>query len=88
MPQNDNVIDDGMLDPLDIDEGSSSSDNKNYVPKFERDLAAMGSLEALSAAKKAEAEGKTAPAVKTEEAAEEEPDDDHGCYSPDGEDSE
>ena len=88
MPQNDNVIDDGILDPLDIDEGSSSSDNKNYVPKFERDLAAMGSLEALSAAKKAEAEGKTAPAVKTEEAAEEEPDDDHGCYIPDGEESE
>ena len=87
MPQNDNVFDDGILDPLDIDEGSSSSDNKKYVPKFERDLAAMGSLEALSAAKKAEAEGETAPAVKTEEAAEKEPDDNHGCYIPDGEES-
>ncbi len=54
MPQNDNILDDNnnVLDPFEMEDKPQST----YVPKFERDLAAMGSLEALSAAKKAKHE--------------------------------
>lgn len=46
-------LDDGILDPLELD--SSDTANTGYVPKFECDLAkAGGDLNALSEAKKAE----------------------------------
>ncbi|MBQ8826678.1 MAG: hypothetical protein IJ007_06260 [Oscillospiraceae bacterium] len=46
-------LDDGILDPLELD--GSAQTNTGYVPKFERDLAkAGGDLNALSEAKKAE----------------------------------
>lgn len=46
-------LDDGILDPLELD--GSDTANTGYVPKFERDLAqAGGNLNALSEAKKAE----------------------------------
>lgn len=53
MPSNDNYLDDGILDPMDIDTPPSGN---GYVPKFERDLANAGSLQALSQAKKAESD--------------------------------
>lgn len=53
MPSNDNFLDDGILDPMDLD--AAASDN-GYVPKFERDLANAGSLQALSQARKAESD--------------------------------
>lgn len=54
-----------ILDPLELNE---ENQNSGYVPRFERDLAKMGSLEALSEAKKAENEQNAA--VITEEAPE------------------
>lgn len=53
MPSNDNYLDDGLLDPMDLD--TPPSDN-GYVPKFERDLANAGSLQALSQSRKAESD--------------------------------
>ncbi|MGN1103086.1 MAG: hypothetical protein ACI4RG_12890, partial [Huintestinicola sp.] len=53
MPSNDNYLDDGILDPMDMDTPPSGN---GYVPKFERDLANAGSLQALSQAKKAESD--------------------------------
>lgn len=53
MPNNDNFLDDGILDPMDLDSPPSDT---GYVPKFERDLANAGSLQALSQAKKAESD--------------------------------
>lgn len=59
----------GILDPLELNE---ENENSGYVPRFERDLAKMGSLEALSEAKKAENEQSSA--VYAEEPAEEDDD--------------
>lgn len=47
----------GIVDPLEL---SEEGKNSGYVPRFERDLAKMGSLEALSEAKKAENEQNSA----------------------------
>jgi hypothetical protein len=56
--------DDELLDPMGLDtEGS----DKEYVPRFERDLEKMGSLEALSQAKKAEKESYDAVLTAYEE---------------------
>lgn len=51
MADNNNLSGDDILDPLDMD---SAVNKSGYVPKFERDLEAAGSLRALSEAKKAE----------------------------------
>lgn len=56
-----------ILDPLEL---NGENNNSGYVPRFERDLAKMGSLEALSEAKKAENEQNAA--VAAEEAEEQE----------------
>lgn len=50
MAENDNLLDSLGMD--DIDTVNLNDGNTDYVPKFERDLQKLGSLEALSAAKK------------------------------------